>query len=136
MHDVTVRLCAPPTISHQFIHACHLFPLERHKMPLLCSHHMFIVLMQCLYLSYAIWRTLSRWVTLPQYICYLQQWDHGNEICMTWCKQNLRLMKMNNYFLIYYFAFNLRVELNMEVAKPIIKLANVWWKWDLGHKHI
>lgn len=34
-------------------------------------------------------------------------------------------MKMNNYFLIYYFAFNLRVELNMEVAKPIIKLANV-----------
>jgi hypothetical protein len=35
MHDVTVKLCGPPTISHQFIHACHLFPLERHKMPLL-----------------------------------------------------------------------------------------------------
>jgi hypothetical protein len=35
MHDVTVKLCAAPTISHQFIPACHLFPLERHKMPLL-----------------------------------------------------------------------------------------------------
>jgi len=129
-------LCPP----HHFpsIYLCmSSLPFGKAQNAIFFSHHMFIVLMQCLYLSYVIWRTLStRRVTLAQYICYLQQWDYGNEICMTWCKQNLRLMKMNNYFLMYCFAFNLRVELNMEVAKLVIRLANVWWKWDLGHKRI
>ncbi len=104
-----VKLCVTPTISHQFILACHLFPLESHKI-LWLSFSLYVYSFNAmLYLSYVIWCTLfTRWMTLAQYICYLQQWDFGNEICMTWCKQNLRLMKMD-YSLIYCFAFNLRV---------------------------
>ncbi len=137
MHDVTAKLCAAPTISHQFILACHLFPFGRHKMPLflfssyVSSFNAMSLFVFCDFMHIAYKMSDVGTIHLLFATMRLQQWNLHDLM-----QAKLEANEMNNYSLIYCFAFNLRVEVNMEVAKLVIMLANVWRKWDLGHTRI